>query len=75
MTMHLINGVQTIPKKSKSKLTKAKQEQIKKDWQVRCKELKSQSRHKEVMSLEEFTDYVWEMSRNQRRLRKFRWIT
>lgn len=56
--MHLINGVQSIPKKSKSKLTKSKQEQIKKDWQVRCKELKSQGRHKEIMSLEEFTDYV-----------------
>lgn len=56
--MHLINGVQSIPKKSKSKLTKSKQEQIKKDWQVRCKELKSQGRHKEVMSLEDFTDYV-----------------
>ena len=56
--MHLINGVQSIPKKSKSKLTKAKQEQIKKDWQVRCKELKSQGRHKEIMSLEDFTDYV-----------------
>lgn len=58
MSMHLINGVRSIPKKSKSKLTKSKQEQIKQDWLSRCKELKSQGRHKELMTLDEYTNYV-----------------
>ena len=58
MTMHLISGVRSTPKKSKSTLTKSKQEQIKKDWQFRCKELKSQGRHKELMTLDDYTNYV-----------------
>lgn len=59
MTMHLVRGMSTLnTKKRKSKMTAGKLERLRKDHKQHNKEMKRMNCHSNIMTFEEYVDYV-----------------
>jgi len=61
MTMHLERGLSTIrtTKPKQKKLTKTQHKKLKEELRVKNKSLKQQGRHSEIMTFDEYVEYVY----------------
>ena len=61
MTMHLERGLSTIrtTKPQQKKLTKTQHKKLKEELRLKNKSLKQQGRHSEILTFEEYVEYVY----------------
>jgi len=73
MTMHLAQGLTTTRTKTqKRKITKREMEKFREDHRLYNKRMKSQSRHNERMTLDQYINYVFGKSQKSAKNYKFK---